>query len=64
MTQLIRSTFAQNFLRAVLLALALGTFTFPVHAANYVVTNTNDSISDPWGDTADTASLRYAMIQA
>jgi hypothetical protein len=35
-----------------------------VRAATYTVTNTNDSVSDTWGDTADTSSLRYAMIQS
>ena len=48
----------------VMLALALPTVAAPTWAINYVVTSSGDSVSDGYGDTTDTGSLRYAMIQA
>ena len=33
-------------------------------AANYIVTSSSDSVSDSYGNTSDTTTLRYALIQA
>jgi hypothetical protein len=49
---------------AALLGLALLSAADSARAATYVVTNTNDSVSDPSGNTADFGSLRFAMLLA